>query len=225
MKKQNFYWLIAFLLGVLLIDLYFQVKTSGWHFYESKWFMWRVLFIAILIFFVLLQQLQTAYKKEKYLAYYIIKEFYRDKFILATENQNFQIPSSKIFSLDVNIPFYQRLSNFISNLEKETNLSISFQGDSEINPPLFLQFLISEIIKVCLSLLPLTKFTGVNITVKKTVNEYTNLTFVSSSNNTLKINNNYNLLKQIVCAFNGKYKTRKYKEKFEIEILLPVISN
>ncbi|MGB9695909.1 MAG: hypothetical protein ACP5P3_01530 [Ignavibacteria bacterium] len=226
MSRQNFYWLITLLLGVLLIDFYFQVKNTSGHFYDSKWFMWRVLFIAILIFFVLLQQLQATYKKEKYSIYFIIKELYRDKFTLATENQKLQPLDSKVFSLNLNIPFTQRLSNFITKLESKTKVSISFsfQKDSEIEDFLFLQFLISEIVKGHLSLPQLKDSTGVNITIRKIGKECISLIFVSSFHNTFKIST-YNPFNHIIYAFNGKYKIRLYRKRLEIEILLPLILN
>lgn len=187
--------------------------------------MWRVLFIAILIFFVLLQQLQTIYKKERHSIYSIIKGLYNDKFILITENQKLEASNSKEFSLDLNIAFSQRLSDFLMRLERETKVSIGFslQEDLEINISLFLQFLISEIVKEYLLLLPLTESTKVNITLEKTRKEYIHLMLAGSFHNTFKINTNYNLLNHIVYAFNGRCKARQYGEKLEIEILLPVV--
>jgi hypothetical protein len=223
LNKQNFNWLITLLLGVLIIDFYFQFKVTGWHFYDSKWFMWRMLFIAILIFFVLLKQLQVSYKNEEQSIYFIIKELYKDKYLLTAENQNLQFLNHNAISLDSNISFLQRLSNYISKFEtfKNININFSFQENPEISCSLFLQFLISEVIKIYLTYFSALKPVEINIELKKIEREFISLLLVASFNGNFKISNNLNQLKQIAYSFNGSYKTRKNKNKSEIEIILP----
>lgn len=187
--------------------------------------MWRVLFVSTLVFLALLQQLLINYKEENSSIYSIIKDLYRDKFTLSTQNQKLQFQDHCLFSLDLNIPFSERLNNFITTLKAETNIKITFafQEEQKINQSLFLQFLISEIIKKCLSLLLLTKWTEINITISERGKEYASLMFVCFFHSTHKININSTSLKQIINTFNGKYKSRKYRDRLEIEILLPIV--
>ena len=182
-----------------------------------------MLFIAILIFFVLLKQLQVSYKNEEQSIYFIIKELYKDKYLLTAENQNLQFLNHNAISLDSNISFLQRLSNYISKFEtfKNININFSFQENSEISCSLFLQFLISEVIKIYLTYFSALKPVEINIELKKIERECISLLLVASFNGNFKISNNLNQLKQIAYSFNGSYKTRKNKNKSEIEIILP----
>lgn len=53
MRKSSYRWIFIFILLFITVDFYFQLKISAVPFWESKWFLWRVLFLFVILFVLL----------------------------------------------------------------------------------------------------------------------------------------------------------------------------
>ncbi|MCX6163310.1 MAG: sensor histidine kinase [Ignavibacteriae bacterium] len=54
MRKSSYRWIFIFILLFITVDFYFQLKISSVPFWESKWFLWRVLFLLVILFVLLI---------------------------------------------------------------------------------------------------------------------------------------------------------------------------
>lgn len=54
MRKSSFRWIFILIMLFITLDFYFQLKLSSVPFWESKWFLWRVLVLLVILFVVLL---------------------------------------------------------------------------------------------------------------------------------------------------------------------------
>ncbi len=54
MRNSTYRWILILVLLFIIIDFYFQLKLSSVPFWESKWFLWRILILLVILFVVLL---------------------------------------------------------------------------------------------------------------------------------------------------------------------------
>lgn len=64
-KRSGYYWLVAMLFIVLVIDGYYQVQSSAVPVWQTQWFLWRVLAVMIILIGIAFYYYLEGSKKRK----------------------------------------------------------------------------------------------------------------------------------------------------------------
>jgi signal transduction histidine kinase len=64
-KRSGYFWLVAMLFIVLVIDAYYQVESSVVPIWQTRWFLWRVLAVMIILIGIALYYYLEGSKKRK----------------------------------------------------------------------------------------------------------------------------------------------------------------
>ena len=98
MRKSSYRWIFIFILLFMTVDFYFQLKISPIPFWESKWFLWRVLFLLVILFVLLFYKAYAHFKNIE-----IEKQKLINKFIQQQDENYRRIASELHDSLGQNL--------------------------------------------------------------------------------------------------------------------------
>jgi signal transduction histidine kinase len=62
MRKSSYRWVLILILLFIIVDFYSQIKISSAPFWESKWFMWRMLVLLLILFVLLMYKAYAHFK-------------------------------------------------------------------------------------------------------------------------------------------------------------------
>ncbi|MCI0449974.1 MAG: sensor histidine kinase [Chlorobi bacterium] len=66
MRKSGYIWIIFLLILILVVDAYYQIESSSVPIWQTKWFLWRVLALILIILCLALYYYYEAFKKRKF---------------------------------------------------------------------------------------------------------------------------------------------------------------
>jgi signal transduction histidine kinase len=98
MRNSSFRWVYILILMFITVDFYFQIKISSVPFWESKWFLWRVMVLLIILLVILLYYAYRHFKSIE-----IEKQKLVSKFIRQQDENNRRISSELHDSLGQNL--------------------------------------------------------------------------------------------------------------------------
>lgn len=98
MRKSSFRWIYILILLFITLDFYFQLKYSSIPFWESKWFLWRVFILLVILFVVLMYYTYRYFKSIE-----IDRQNLLNKFIQQQDENYMRVASELHDSLGQNL--------------------------------------------------------------------------------------------------------------------------
>jgi len=98
MRKSSYRWITIIILLFIFFDFYFQWKISPVPFWQSKWFLWRVLLLLVILFVLLLYKAVEHFRNVE-----IEKQNIINKFIIQQDENYRKIASELHDSLGQNL--------------------------------------------------------------------------------------------------------------------------
>ena len=98
MRKSSYRWITILILLFIVLDFYFQREISPVPFWQSKWFLWRVLILLVILFVILIYKAFEHFKNVE-----IEKQNIINKFIFQQDEDNRRIASELHDSIGQNL--------------------------------------------------------------------------------------------------------------------------